>query len=294
MRVFVAGASGAVGRPLIPRLLAAGHEVTGMTRSPERAARIREAGAEVAVCDVFDPAALEAAVAKAAPEAVIHQLTSLPERIDPRRPDYGANNRIRTEGTRNLLAAARAAGARRVVAQGVAFMYAPEGGWVKDEEAPLMRGAPGAFGESVEAAVSLEEQVTGAGGIEGLVLRYGWFYGPGTFYAPGGSQHEDVRRRARARGAGDLQRRRRRARAAPRVAAGLCRGDRRPEAPSRPGLAGPPGRRPRRGRAGHRAAGGVEREGQEGSGLGARLPELAHRLPRGAGMSPRALGRRPR
>ena len=195
MRVFLAGAGGAIGRPLLPQLIEAGHEVTGLSRSEQRAEAIRAAGAEALVCDVFDAEALASGVAAARPEVVVHELTSLPDRIDLRNPEYGPNNRIRREGTRNLIAAARAAGARRVVAQSIAFMYEPEGGTVKDEEAPLMRGAPGAFGESVEATVSLEDQVTNAEGMEGLVLRYGWFYGPGTYFGLDGSTAEDVRRR---------------------------------------------------------------------------------------------------
>ena len=195
MKVFLAGASGVIGRSLLPRLTEAGHEVTAMTRSPGRVEAIRAAGAEAAVCDVFDPKGLAAAVAGCEPEVVVHEMTSLPDRIDLRKPDYGPNNRIRREGTRNLLAAARAAGAGRMVAQSIAFMYAPAGGWVKDEEAALMTGGEGAFDESVDATVSLEQQVSGAEGIEGLVLRYGWFYGPGTFYGLDGSTAEDVRKR---------------------------------------------------------------------------------------------------
>jgi nucleoside-diphosphate-sugar epimerase len=127
MRVFVAGASGAIGRPLVPRLLAAGHEVTGMTRRPERAEEIRAAGAEAVVCDVFDAEALKVALAAARPEAVVHLLTALPQRFKPR-ADLSPTNRVRVEGTRNLVAAAVAAGARRMVAEGVAFFYAPQGG----------------------------------------------------------------------------------------------------------------------------------------------------------------------
>ena len=195
MRVFLAGAGGAIGRPLLPKLIEAGHEVTGLSRSEERAERFRAAGAEALVCDVFDADALARGVAAAEPEVAVHQMTSLPDRIDLRNPEYGPNNRIRREGTRNLLAAAAAAGARRVVAQSIAFMYAPQGSMVKDEEAPLMVGAPGSFGESVEATVSCEQQVTEAEGMDGLVLRYGWFYGPGTYFGLDGSTAEDVRRR---------------------------------------------------------------------------------------------------
>ena len=137
MRIFVAGASGAVGRPLIRRLVAAGHQVTGMTRRESRADEVRAAGAEAAVCDVFDPPALSAAVAAAAPEVVVHELTSLPPDLDPTaKGALEANNRIRREGTRNLVAAAQGAGARRLVAQSIAFIYAPVGGWVKSEDRP--------------------------------------------------------------------------------------------------------------------------------------------------------------
>jgi nucleoside-diphosphate-sugar epimerase len=186
-----------MGRPLVRRLLAAGHEVTGMTRREQRAAEIRAAGANAVVCDVFDAAALESAVVKAAPEVVVHQLTSLPPRIDYKAKDdpLAATNRVRSEGTRNLVAAAKAAGARRLVAESVAFLYAPEGDWVKDEEAPLFKDAPPPFGGAVAALTDLEQQVTGAEGIEGVILRYGWLYGPGTYFDRDGSQTEEALRR---------------------------------------------------------------------------------------------------
>jgi len=186
-----------MGRPLVRKLLAAGHEVTGMTRHEERVAAIREAGASAVVCDVFDAAALESALVEAVPEVVVHQLTSLPPRLDYKAKDdpLAATNRVRSEGTRNLFAAAKAAGARRLVAESVAFLYAPEGDWVKDEEAPLFHGAPAPFGGAVEALADLERQVTGASGIEGLVLRYGWLYGPGTYFDRDGSQTEEALKR---------------------------------------------------------------------------------------------------
>jgi nucleoside-diphosphate-sugar epimerase len=197
MKVFVAGASGAMGKPLVRRLVAVGHEVTGMTRREERAEEIRETGASAVVCDVFDAAALEAAMKAAAPEVVVHQLTSLPPRLDYKAKDdpLAATNRVRSEGTRNLVAAAKSAGARRLVAESVAFLYAPEGDWVKDEGAPLFHGAPFPFGGAVEALADLERQVTGAEGIEGLVLRYGWLYGPGTYFDRDGSQTEEALKR---------------------------------------------------------------------------------------------------
>jgi nucleoside-diphosphate-sugar epimerase len=197
MKVFVAGASGAMGRPLVRQLVAAGHEVTGMTRREDRAAEIHEAGASAVVCDVFDAAALESALKGAAPEVVVHQLTALPPRLDYKAKDdpLAATNRVRGEGTRNLLAAAKAAGVRRLVAESVAFLYAPEGDWIKDEEAPLFHGAPAPFGGAVEALTDLERQVGGAEGIEGVVLRYGWLYGPGTYFDREGSQTEEVLKR---------------------------------------------------------------------------------------------------
>jgi nucleoside-diphosphate-sugar epimerase len=195
MRVFVAGASGAIGRPLLPRLLAAGHEVTGMTRREERADEIRAAGGAAVVCDVFDTTALRDAVVAAAPEAVIHVLTALPPSYDPKSDYLAATNRIRIEGTRNLVAAAQAAGARRLVAESIAFAYRPQGGWIKDEQAPLFDDAPGGFGAAFKAVADLERQVLAAEGIEGVALRYGWLYGPGTYYDRGGQQAEEVTKR---------------------------------------------------------------------------------------------------
>ena len=197
MRVFVAGASGAIGRPLVPRLVAAGHEVTGTTRSEERAEAIRAAGAKAAICDALDADALRAAVVEAAPEVVVHELTALPHRFNPRdKQMYAPTNRVRREGTRNLIAAAQVAGAQRLVCESIAFAYAtgerPE---VKEEDAPLALEAPLPFGDSVRAIDEMERAVLGAEGLEGIVLRYGWFYGPGTYFADDGSLARDVRRR---------------------------------------------------------------------------------------------------
>jgi len=195
MRVFVAGASGAIGRPLVRQLVAAGHEVTGMTRRQEKAEEIRAAGASAVVCDVFDAAVLNAAVAGARPDAVIHALTALPPKFDPKSDYLAATNRIRTEGTRNLVAAAKAAGARRLIAESVAFFYEPEGDWVKDEEARLFVDPQGRFVAACEALRTLEREVVEAEGMEGLVLRCGWFYGPGTYYDHGGSVAEETLKR---------------------------------------------------------------------------------------------------
>jgi nucleoside-diphosphate-sugar epimerase len=193
MRVFVAGATGAIGRPLVPKLVAAGHEVTGMTRSQQRAESVRAAGARAVVCDVFDVEAVRSAFAEARPEVVVHQLTALPDRLDFRDKSlYAATNRLRGEGTRILLDAAREVEADRIVWQSIAFAYDTSGGPVKSEDAPLIRSAPGAFADGVRTTAEMERLVLDAGG---LVLRYGFFYGPGTFYGEDGSTTADVRRR---------------------------------------------------------------------------------------------------
>jgi nucleoside-diphosphate-sugar epimerase len=197
VKVFLAGASGAIGRSLVPRLVAAGHQVTGTTRSRERAEAIRAAGASPAVVDALDAEALREAVVRAAPEVVVHELTSLPERFDPRRSDlYDANNLIRSRATPTLLEAARAAGARRFVCQSVAFAYKPgPRPEVMDEEAPLNLGAPPPFGDGVRVIDEMERSALDTDGLDGVVLRYGWLYGPGTYYGERGSMAADVRRR---------------------------------------------------------------------------------------------------
>jgi nucleoside-diphosphate-sugar epimerase len=197
MRVFLAGASGVVGRPLVPRLLEAGHEVTGMTRDPARAEAIRRAGAAAVVADALDAGAVRRAVADARPEVVVQHLTDLPKAIPPRRlaRAYEGNDRLRREGTANLVAAARAAGARRYVAQNVCFFYATEGGPVKDEDAPLMSDAPPPFDRTGEVFREMERSILEAPGLEALVLRFGWWYGPGTTWARDGYSAREVRRR---------------------------------------------------------------------------------------------------
>jgi nucleoside-diphosphate-sugar epimerase len=197
MRVFVAGATGAIGRPAVRDLLAAGHDVTGLTRRRERAAALEALGASAAVADAYDAEALRDAVAAARPEVVVHLLTDIPAALDPRR--FGelmaGNDRLRIEGTRNLVAAAQAAGARRIVAESIAFAYAPVGEPIKDEDAPLHTGAPGHIGRMVAALDALERQVRDSG-LEAVVLRFGWLYGPGTaFAASDGGQAAEVRRR---------------------------------------------------------------------------------------------------
>jgi 2-alkyl-3-oxoalkanoate reductase len=189
MRVFVAGASGAIGRPTVQRLITAGHEVVGMTRKEERAAQIRDAGAEAVVCDAFDAEGLREAVVAAQREVVVHLLTALPQRFNPKGDWLEPTNRIRVEGTRNLVAAATVAGARRMVAESIAFVYRPEGAGLKGEEDPIEdQTGPG-------VAVSKLERQVGEAALEGLILRYGWLYGPGTHYDHGGQQAEEAKRR---------------------------------------------------------------------------------------------------
>jgi 2-alkyl-3-oxoalkanoate reductase len=197
MRVFLAGATGVIGRRLLPLLVEGGHEVTAMTRSDTRAAGLRDAGATPVVCDVFDAEGVRGAMVAAQPEAVLHELTDLPPNLDPRKMEEQAagNDRIRSEGTRNLVGAAVAAGARRVVAQSIAFAYAPNGPGLRKEDDPLWDDAPWPFSRSVQALRELERMVTQTDGIEGIVLRYGFFYGPGSTYAADGHLAREVRRR---------------------------------------------------------------------------------------------------
>jgi nucleoside-diphosphate-sugar epimerase len=196
MRILIAGATGAIGQKLVPALVAGGHEVTGTSRSVERASELVELGATPALMDALDPVATAATVAWARPDVIVHQLTALPKVPDLRKHDiYAATERLRREGTANLIAAAQDAGVKRVVAQSIAFAYAPEGGAIKDEDAPLNTGAPAPFGATVEAVAELEERVTRTPGIDGIVLRYGWLYGPGTYFAPDGFIAGEVARR---------------------------------------------------------------------------------------------------
>jgi nucleoside-diphosphate-sugar epimerase len=197
MKVFVAGATGVVGRRLVPLLVQAGHQVTGMTRSEAKADALRQTGATSAVCNVFDAEVLSAAVAAASPDVLVHELTDLPPNLDPRKMEEQAagNDRIRSEGTRNLMQAAVAAGARRFVAQSIAFAYPPTGEGLKQETDPLWDEAPWPWSRSVEALHALERTVLETEGVEGLVLRYGFFYGPGSSYAPDGYIAREVARR---------------------------------------------------------------------------------------------------
>ena len=198
MRVFVAGATGAIGRQLVPRLVGAGHEVHGMTRSGSKQALLRDLGAVPVVADALDPDQVAEAVALAKPEVIVHQLTAIGE-VDLRHldRDFALTNRLRTEGTDHLLSAGQAIGVRRFVAQGGAGFgaYKRTGGPVKSEEDPLDPTPAREMRAAATAIRHLEQAVLGAEWTEGIVLRYGVFYGPGTSLAPGEEQFELVRKR---------------------------------------------------------------------------------------------------
>jgi len=188
MTVFVAGATGVLGRALIPHLVARGHEVVGMTRSGSKQDLVRSLGARPAVADALDPDAVARAVASAEPEVIVHELTALPGKLsarDMRHPERAPmaimTNRLRTEGTDHLLAAGRAAGARRFVAQSfTAFRWARAGGAVQTEADPVDPNPPEALRAALVGILHVERAVTTIGWGAGLVLRYGGLYGPGT------------------------------------------------------------------------------------------------------------------
>ena len=179
-RIFLAGATGAIGQRLVPLLRNAGHQVTGTTRSAAKADRLRALGAEPVVIDVFDADGLLAAVAAASPDVVIHQLTDLPPRLEPElmAAALPRNARIRDEGTRNLVRAARAAGARRLIAQSIAWIHAP-GPTPHAEDDPLTTAPDGSSGVTIAGVVALERQTLQSPPLEGILLRYGQLYGPG-------------------------------------------------------------------------------------------------------------------
>lgn len=181
MNIFIAGGSGAIGRQLVPMLVEEGHRVVAMTRSPGGAARIEAMGATPVVGDVFDEKRLAELVEQAKPEIVIHQLTAFGATdADP----LAETIRVRTEGTRNLVGAAKKANARRFIAQSISFVCKPVACGLTDEESPLYLDAPQAIRPLAQAVSELEHQTLHGSGMEGVVLRYGWFYGPGTNYDP--------------------------------------------------------------------------------------------------------------
>ena len=200
MKVFVAGATGVVGRQLVPQLVERGHEVVGMTSRPEKSELLRGLGATPVVADALDPEAVGLAVSEAAPDAIVHQLTALSAGVNPRHQerDLAATNRLRTEGTDHLLSAGRAIGVRRFVAQSFLIgTYERRGGAVKSEDDPLDSEPAPSFRTGLEAIRHLEEAVVGAEWTEGIVLRYGFFYGPGSQLAldPPGEAVEMIRKR---------------------------------------------------------------------------------------------------
>src|SRR6478672_10960943 len=196
MKVFVAGATGAIGRQLVPRLVEAGHEVYGMTHSASRQQLVRDLGATPVVADALQAEQVAEAVGTAQPDVVVHQLTSIGP-MDLRHFDraFAMTNRLRTEGTDHLLSAAQAAGVGRFVAQSFFAAYERTGGPVKTEDDSFGPGPAKEMRETVAAIRHVEESVLAARWTEGIVLRYGGFYGPGTSLGPDGEQTEAVRRR---------------------------------------------------------------------------------------------------
>jgi nucleoside-diphosphate-sugar epimerase len=196
MKVFVAGATGAIGRQLVPRLVEAGHEVHGMTRSASKQQLLHDLGAVPAVADALDADQVAEAVARVHPDVIVHQLTSIGP-MDLRHFDraFAMTNRLRTEGTDHLLSAGQAVGVRRFVAQSFFAAYERTGGMVKTEEDPFGPHPAKEMRETVAAIRHVEDAVLGATWTEGIVLRYGGFYGPGTSLGPDGEQTEAVRRR---------------------------------------------------------------------------------------------------
>ncbi len=196
MRIFVAGGTGAIGRPLVTRLVAAGHEVTVFSRSEGRVTALGLPNVVPAVGDAFDPDRVVRAVQAAQPEVVINQLTNLPQSTNPLAIKRGFDRtcRMRAEVSGTLMAAARSAGARRVVAQSISFAYRPGPG-VRTESDPLWTDAGGQIGKLIGPVATLESATLGDPDVDGVVLRYGSFYGPGTYFARDGMYATMLRRR---------------------------------------------------------------------------------------------------
>ena len=193
MKIFVAGGTGAVGRPLLAKLLANGHDVVALTRSADGTEALVNQGVELAIADVFDADAVKAAVSRARPEVVIEQLTALPKTYTSESMAAAAplNTRIRLEGGANVLAAARAAGVRRYLRQSIAFWAVPGPG-LADEETPLAVDASPAVAADARLVTELEHRLLSSD-LEGIALRYGFFYGPGTWFHPDGDVAQQVR-----------------------------------------------------------------------------------------------------
>jgi 2-alkyl-3-oxoalkanoate reductase len=198
VKVLIAGATGVIGGPLVRRLLEAGHDVVGTTRSPERGGEMNELGAEPVVLDARDLEALRAAVIEAAPDVVINQLTNLPNKINYRKPaeTFGPTNELRGTVGPALAGAAAEAGARRLISQSVCFYYASTGKRAHSEDDRLLELPPdNPVGRAILATQSLERATVETPGLEGVVLRYGFFYGPGVRSLPGGFEIDELRRR---------------------------------------------------------------------------------------------------
>ena len=196
MRIFVAGGTGAVGRPLVAQLVAAGHEVTVFSRAESRVTALGQPGVVAEIGDALDPGVLRRAVHAAQPEVVINQLTNLAQSASPiaLKRGFAQTSRLRREASATLVEAARAEGARRIIAQSIAFIYRPGSG-MRTEADPLWTDAGGQVGDVAEPIAALEEQTLGANDLEGVVLRYGAYYGPGTYYAPDGAFTTLVKKR---------------------------------------------------------------------------------------------------
>jgi nucleoside-diphosphate-sugar epimerase len=196
MKVLVAGGTGAIGRRLVPELLREGHEVSVIGRSDEALRHVTALGARGYACDVFDAAAVERTVRAAQPEVVIDELTSLPASMKPRqlKAVYERNNRVRWEGGGNVLAAAQKCGVRRIIVQSSAYWYRPDGPAVKDEDQPLYTDAPEPIGQAVRTMEAVEKRAQESG-LEAVILRYGMFYGPGTWYSADGDVGLQVKAR---------------------------------------------------------------------------------------------------
>jgi nucleoside-diphosphate-sugar epimerase len=194
MKIFVAGGTGAIGRPLITELLAKGHALVALTRSPEKAQALVKQGIEPAIADVFDADAVKAVVRRAQPEVVIEQLTALPKTYTRESMNAAAafNTRIRLEGGANVLAAAEAAGVRRYLRQSVAFWAVPGPG-LADEKTPLALDASPAVAADARVVTELERRLLENPNIGGIAVRYGFFYGPGTWFNPDGDVARQVR-----------------------------------------------------------------------------------------------------
>ncbi len=198
MKIFVTGGTGAIGKFLLPLLLDKGHEVVALTRSAEKAVSLEDLGVSAVIADPLDKQALTAAVRRAEPEVIIHQLTALTKVGSFRKLDqeFALTNRFRTEVTDTLLAAARTIGTRRFIAQSFCgWPYAKKGGPVKTEEDPLDPKPPESFAKTLAAIRYLEDKMRSVAFLEGLALRYGWFYGPGTGIGKGGTVYKMVRKR---------------------------------------------------------------------------------------------------